>query len=174
MAIKKLSDGATAGFEKIKLLAMDCDGVLTDGRLYFTADGEAMKVFNVRDGQGLAMWHAADGISAIISGRDARGIIQKRVDELGIGYVITSARDKAADLGEILRASGVKPEETAYVGDDVGDIEPMKMVGLAIAVADASAEVFRHCAFVTESAGGQGAIREVIDLLLAAKKSGRA
>ena len=167
MGIDKLSDAS--GFEKIKLLVMDCDGVLTDGRLFFTVSGETIKVFNVRDGQGLVMWHAAGGISAIISGRDSGGIIEKRAEELGIEYVRTNSMDKAADLRRILTASGLKAEETAYMGDDVGDIAVLNIVGLPIAVADAAEEILPHCSIVTKAAGGEGAVREVIDKLLAAK-----
>lgn len=171
MEIDKLS--SISGLEKIKLLAMDCDGVLTDGKLYFSSEGEVLKVFNVRDGQGLAMWHAAGGISAIISGRDARGIIEKRADELGIQYVRTASQDKAAELTEILGTCGLDPEEAAYVGDDVGDIAVLKMVGLPIAVADSAKEILPVCSLITRAAGGQGAIREVTDRLLTAKKFGR-
>lgn len=169
MEIDKLS--AHSGLEKIKLLAMDCDGVLTDGRLYFSAEGEVMKVFNVRDGQGLAMWHAAGGISAIISGRDARGIIEKRAVELGIQHIRTGSPDKAGDLIGILRSCGLAAGEAAFVGDDIGDIAVLKLVGLPIAVADAAEEIRPFCSAITRAAGGHGAIREVIDALLAANKS---
>ena len=87
---------------KIKLLLMDCDGVLTDGRLYFSARGEELKVFHVRDGQGLATWHKAGFRSGIISGRDAEEILRRRVQELGIHYLKTGSTDKARDLSAIL------------------------------------------------------------------------
>jgi 3-deoxy-D-manno-octulosonate 8-phosphate phosphatase (KDO 8-P phosphatase) len=154
---------------QIKLLLMDCDGVLTDGRLYFTEKGEAMKVFNVRDGQGLALWHRAGFRSGIISGRDAAAIIKARADELGIHYVVTGSIDKVADLEAIIAEAGVTPDETAFVGDDVGDIEIMKRVGLGIAVADAELEVLDVGDLVTAKKGGKGAIREAIEIMLAAK-----
>ncbi|MDM7922935.1 MAG: HAD hydrolase family protein [Pyrinomonadaceae bacterium] len=154
----------------IKLLLMDCDGVLTDGRLYFTARGEEMKVFNVRDGQGLALWHRAGFRSGIISGRDAGDIIKKRAEELGIEFVVTGSRDKVADLEEILGRSGVSASECAFVGDDIGDIEIMKRVGLGIAVADAEAATIGAAGYVTKKNGGYGAIREVVEMLLAAKE----
>lgn len=159
-------------FRKIKLLLMDCDGVMTDGRLYFSDRGEELKIFHVRDGQGLAMWHAAGFRSGIISGRDAGVIIQKRADELGINYVRVKSVDKVRDFEEIIADAGVSPEETAFVGDDIGDIDLMMKVGLAIAVADAVDEVKATAAYITTLNGGMGAIREVADLLLRYRERG--
>lgn len=150
---------------------MDCDGVLTDGRLYFSADGEMMKVFHVRDGQGLVLWHKAGFRSGIISGRDAGPIIQERADELGIHYVRAGSNDKIRDFEEIISDAGVSAEETAFIGDDVGDIDVMKRVGFPVAVSDAVDKVKAAAVFVTSGAGGNGAVREVIDLLLAAKQA---
>jgi len=152
--------------KNIKLLLMDCDGVLTDGRLYFSARGEELKVFHVRDGQGLALWHRAGYESGIISGRDAGDIIRKRADELGIRHVYVRSHDKIADFEKIVTDSGITPDEVAYVGDDVGDIGLMKQVGFAVAVADAVAEVREAADYITKANGGYGAIREVVDLLL--------
>ncbi|HTK37043.1 MAG TPA: HAD hydrolase family protein [Pyrinomonadaceae bacterium] len=150
----------------IKLLLMDCDGVLTDGRLYFSAQGEELKVFHVRDGQGLALWHQAGFQSGIISGRDAGDIIRKRAEELGIKYVYVKSSDKIADFEKIIADAGVAPDEVAFVGDDIGDLGLMERVGLAVAVADAVAEVREAADHVTKADGGHGAIREVVDLLL--------
>jgi 3-deoxy-D-manno-octulosonate 8-phosphate phosphatase (KDO 8-P phosphatase) len=155
--------------KKIKLLLMDCDGVLTDGRLYFTERGEEMKVFHVRDGQGLSLWHRAGFRSGIISGRDAKKILEKRATELGIDYIKACSLDKAKDFEDILQDAKVTPEETAYIGDDVGDVCLMKKVGLPIAVADAAQEIFPYIIYRTEKQGGLGAVREVTDLLLKAK-----
>jgi 3-deoxy-D-manno-octulosonate 8-phosphate phosphatase (KDO 8-P phosphatase) len=155
--------------KKIKLLLMDCDGVLTDGRLYFSARGEELKVFHVRDGQGLALWHKAGFQSGIISGRDAGDIIRKRAEELGIKYVFVKSPDKIADFEKIIRDAGLKPDEVAFVGDDIGDLELLKRVGFAVAVADAVKEVREAAHFVTKANGGLGAVREVIDLLLSAR-----
>jgi len=155
--------------KKIKLLLMDCDGVLTDGRLYFTESGEAIKVFHVRDGQGLAVWHRAGFRSGIISGRNAKKILEKRATELGIDYIKACSLDKAKDFEDILQDAKVTPDEVAYIGDDVGDICLMEKVGLPIAVADAAAEIFPYIIYRTEKRGGLGAVREVTDLLLKAK-----
>lgn len=154
--------------KKIKLLLMDCDGVLTDGRLYFTTRGEETKVFHVRDGQGLVMWHRAGFRSGIISGRNSE-IVHKRAGELGVHYVKTDSRDKVIDFEEILREAKLEVEEVAYIGDDIPDIALMKKVGFSIAVADAAAEVLPFANYVTEAGGGLAAVRETTDLLLKSK-----
>jgi 3-deoxy-D-manno-octulosonate 8-phosphate phosphatase (KDO 8-P phosphatase) len=154
---------------RVRLLLMDCDGVLTDGRLYFTADGEEMKVFNVRDGQGLASWHAAGFESGIVSGRGGREIIMKRAIELGVKYTHTGSKNKVADVLEILGEAGVDKDEVAFMGDDLGDLEAMKLVGFPVAVGDAIGEVRAAAAYITTRKGGRGAIREVTDLLLSLK-----
>lgn len=155
--------------KKIKLLLMDCDGVLTDGKLYFSADGEKIKVFHVRDGQGLTMWHEAGFRSGIISGRSSK-IVKKRATELGIHFIKQGSNDKAICFEEILADAKVSMEEIAFVGDDVQDIILFEKVGLPIAVADAVAEVFPNVVYTTKAKGGLGAVREITDLLLKAKE----
>lgn len=157
--------------KKIKLLLMDCDGVLTDGRLYFTEKGEVMKVFHVRDGQGLASWHKEGFRSGIISGRNAKKILEVRATELGIHYIKACSFDKAKDFEDILQDASLTYDEVAYVGDDIGDICLMKKVGLPIAVGDAVDELLSYADYKTKATGGQGAIREVTDLLIKAKKN---
>ena len=148
---------------------MDCDGVLTDGRLYFGPSGEVMKSFHVRDGQGIVDWHRAGLVSGIISGRRSEGIVEARANELGIRFVVTGSSNKVADLEHILSESGIPAEETAFIGDDLGDIGLMKLVGLPVAVADAVEDVKAAASYVTKAKGGGAAVREVIDLLLAAR-----
>lgn len=155
--------------DQVTLLLMDCDGVLTDGRLYFSALGEEMKVFHVRDGQGLVTWHKSGYRSGIISGRGAGEIIKKRADELGIEFVRTDSGDKVRDLEEIILSLGIGPESVAYIGDDIGDIALMKRVGFPVAVADAVEETKLAAKHITNAKGGCGAVREVIDLLLASR-----
>jgi len=169
MNFQNVSEEILERARKIKLLLMDCDGVLTDGRLYFTENGETMKVFHVRDGQGLALWHKAGFRSGIITGRNAQSIIEARAAELGIHYIKARSQDKAKDFEEILRNAKVAAEEVAYIGDDVGDICLMEKVGLPIAVGDAVSDVFPYIIYRTEKSGGYGAVREVTDLLLSAK-----
>jgi 3-deoxy-D-manno-octulosonate 8-phosphate phosphatase (KDO 8-P phosphatase) len=154
----------------IKLLLMDCDGVLTDGRLYFSAAGEAMKVFDVRDGQGIVSWHRAGFKSGIISGRGAGEIVQKRADELGIEFVRVGSSNKVEHCGEVISLLGIGMENVAYIGDDIGDVELMKHVGFPIAVADAVLQTKAMARYITEAKGGRGAVREVIDMLLASER----
>lgn len=168
---QNLSDEVSTRARKIKLLLMDCDGVLTDGRLYYTENGEQMKVFNVRDGQGIVSWHKAGFQSGIISGRDAKKILQRRATELEMNYIKACSHDKARDFFDILQDAKVASDEVAYIGDDIGDICLMKKVGLPIAVADAVSEVLPYAVYKTESKGGFGAVREVTDLLLRIKKN---
>lgn len=155
--------------KRIRLLLMDCDGVLTDGRLYFSEGGEAMKAFHVRDGQGIVAWHAAGFRSGIISGRNSN-IVEIRAHELGIEFVRQGVADKAAARDEILSAAGVAREGTAFIGDDIPDIAVMRSVGFSITVADAADEVKAIADHTTQRKGGRGAVREVIDLLLESKR----
>lgn len=167
---QNLNEDVLARARKIKLLLMDCDGVLTDGRLYYTESGEQMKVFNVRDGQGIVSWHNAGFYSGIISGRNAQKILEARATELGMRFIKARSQDKAKDFLGILQDAKVSTDEVAYIGDDVGDICLLKSVGLPIAVADAASEVLPYAAYVTKTKGGFGAVREVTDLLLQAKE----
>jgi YrbI family 3-deoxy-D-manno-octulosonate 8-phosphate phosphatase len=146
---------------------MDCDGVLTDGRLYFSSRGEEMKVFDVRDGQGIALWHAAGFKSGIISGRGAGDIIQKRADELGIEFVRVGVHDKVDEFEKIISSLGIDGSNVAYIGDDVGDLAVMAKVGFSVAVADAVESVKNAATYLTVAKGGRGAVREVVDVLLA-------
>ena len=154
--------------KKIKLLLMDCDGVLTDGKLYFSEDGEIMKVFHVRDGQGIVSWHKAGFVSGIISGRNSR-IVERRANELGIKFIKQGSQDKLSDFAEIIEESGISAEETAYIGDDIPDIPLLKVVGLSFTPSDAAKEVLSNVGIVLQNKGGNGAVRELTDLLLEAK-----
>ena len=154
---------------RIKLLIMDCDGVLTDGRLYFGPTGEDRKVFFVRDGQGLSYWHKAGGKSGIISGRSSP-IVEMRGKELGIEYFSQGRSDKVTAFNEMIAAAGVSPDETAFVGDDTPDAEVFPLVGFAVAVGDAHQDAKKAAHYIAQNGGGQGAVREVIDILLAARK----
>lgn len=161
-------------FEKarrVALLLMDCDGVLTDGRLFFTDSGEQMKAFHVRDGQGLSLWHSAGFDSGIISGRDSGGIIKARADELGIKYVYAGSKDKVADFEAILNDTGYDPSQVAFIGDDVGDIDLLLRVGFPVSVADAIDDVKKVAGYVTKIPGGYGAVRELIDLIIYSKNA---
>ena len=154
--------------KKIKLLIMDCDGVLTDGRLYFSANGEELKVFNVKDGQGIVLWHEAGFKSAIISGRESE-IVNRRATELGISHIRQGSHDKTQCFSEILKEENISPDEVAYIGDDIGDIDLLKIVGFPVAVADAVEKLLPFILYKTKAKGGYGAVRELIDLLLELK-----
>lgn len=154
--------------QKIKLLILDCDGVLTDGRILMTAAGDEMKTFDVRDGHGLVMFHRAGLRSAIISGRQS-AVVQRRAKELGIAHVHEMAWVKLDPYREILEAEKLGDEAICYVGDDVVDIPLLRRAGLAVAVADAVEEVKAHSHYVTTATGGRGAVREVIELILKAQ-----
>lgn len=150
---------------KIRLLLMDCDGVLTDGRLYYSPSGEEMKAFHVRDGHGIVEWHKAGNISGIISGRRSSAV-EKRAKELGIEFVYQGVSDKLAALAEILSLADLDPSEAAFIGDDIPDIDVMRAVGFSIAVGDAADEVKQAADMVTNAAGGRGSVREAIGHLL--------
>lgn len=170
MAERMESPDLRGAAARIKLLLMDCDGVLTDGRLYFSGAGEEMKVFDVRDGQGIVSWHKAGGISGIISGRSSR-IVDLRAAELGIKFVHQRVEDKIQAFLAILAEAYISdPAEVAYIGDDVPDILLMRKVGLPVAVADAVEEAKAAAALVTKAKGGRGAVREVCDLLVSARR----
>jgi len=147
---------------------MDCDGVLTDGRLWLTADGEEQKAFHVHDGQGIALLHKAGLKTGIISGRTSAAV-ERRGRELGMSYLWQGANDKTKAFDEIIAEAGVSPHECAYIGDDVADVSVMRRAGLAVAVADAVDEVRQAAHYVTRLAGGRGAVREVCDMILKAQ-----
>ena len=155
---------------RIRLLVLDVDGVLTDGRLYISAAGEELKVFHVRDGSGLVAIQRAGVTVAIISGRDSAAVT-RRAGELGIGHVRQGVSDKGAELDRLLAELDVTAEETACVGDDTPDAPMLRRAGLAIGVADAHPALLAAAHWVTRSNGGHGAVREVCDLLLSARGS---
>lgn len=155
---------------RVKLLLMDCDGVLTDGRLELLENGDEQKTFHVRDGQGISLFHRAGLKTGIISGRTSSAV-ERRAQDLSITYVRQSAEDKVKALDEILVLAKVSRHECAYIGDDLGDIPVMDRVELAVAVADAAMETKHVAHFVTEYRGGHGAVREVTELILKAQGS---
>lgn len=152
----------------IKLLLMDCDGVLTDGRIMLLEDGDEQKMFHTRDGHGLVLWHRAGLRSGIISGRASRAVV-RRAQDLGITFVRQGTWDKIKDFDEVLIEAGVAETEVAFIGDDVTDIPLMRRCGLAVAVADAVPETRAVAHYITQLPGGFGAVREVAELLLKAQ-----
>jgi 3-deoxy-D-manno-octulosonate 8-phosphate phosphatase (KDO 8-P phosphatase) len=153
---------------RIKLLLMDCDGVLTDGRITLLENGDEEKSFHTRDGHGLVLLHRAGLRSGIISGRTS-SLVERRARELGMHYVRQGTWDKIKDFEELLAEAGLQAQEVAFIGDDVTDIPLMQRSELAVAVADAAAETRAVAHYVTELAGGFGAVREVTELILKAQ-----
>jgi 3-deoxy-D-manno-octulosonate 8-phosphate phosphatase (KDO 8-P phosphatase) len=154
---------------RVKLLVLDVDGVLTDGRLHYGPRGESLKVFNVKDGHGIKQVAAAGITVAIISGRNSP-IVSRRARELGIRHVAQGVGDKFAALTRLAKARNIPLEHCACVGDDSPDVPMLHAAGLAIAVADAHADARAAADLVTARAGGQGAVREVCDWLIDARR----
>lgn len=152
----------------IELLVLDVDGVLTDGRLHFDAKGNEFKVFHARDGYGIRRLLEAGVQIAIISGRKSVAV-QKRAAELAIPHVRLGVDNKLAEMNKLVEALGLDSAAIACVGDDIPDLACMEQAGLAIAVADAHPDLHAVADWHTHHSGGQGAVREVCDLLLAAR-----
>lgn len=153
----------------IRLLVLDVDGVLTDGRLHFSARGEELKSFHVRDGAGIVQVLRAGLQVAVISGRNSRAV-ERRMTELGVTWIRQGVEDKLAALRELLDILALGPQAVASVGDDTPDLPVFEVVRLAIAVADAHAGVKSRAHFITQAPGGMGAVREVCDLLLESQR----
>ena len=153
----------------IRLLVLDVDGVLTDGRLYFSSRGEEMKCFHVRDGAGIVHLVRAGIQVAVISGRNSKAV-ERRMSELGVTWIRQGVDDKLTVLRELLDILGIGPQAVASMGDDVADLPIFEVARLAIAVADAHRSVKSQAHFITQAAGGQGAVREVCDLILESQR----
>lgn len=149
----------------LKLLVMDVDGTLTDGKIYITAKGEAFKSFDVKDGYGIKnILHNIGMKSAIITGRVSE-IVERRAQELEVDWVYQGVSDKRECLQNLMDEYGYAKEEVMYVGDDLNDLECMQMAGYSCCPADAHEEVKKIADYVTIKCGGAGAIREIIDML---------
>lgn len=153
---------------RIELLILDVDGVLTDGRLYFAARGEALKVFHVRDGHGIKLLMAAGVAVAAVSGRRS-GAVAARLRELRVPHVVQGCNDKVAALQRLTRRLDVDPLNCACICDDTPDLPLMSAVGMAGAVADAHPVVLSAAHWIARANGGQGAVRELCDAMLRAR-----
>lgn len=149
----------------IKFLVLDCDGVLTDGRIMLVGEDDETKTFHTRDGHGIVLWHRAGHRTAIISGNSSSAV-ERRARDLKIEFVRQRELNKFEAFETLLREAGVEPREVACLGDDVTDIPLMRQAGLGIAVADAVEETKHAAHIVTALNGGYGAVRESIELLL--------
>ena len=153
---------------RIRLIAFDIDGVMTDGGLHYTDDGHELKTFDVQDGLGLKLLQRAGLELAIVTGRTS-GVVAARAADLGIEHVFQGVTDKRAVVGELLERLGLHWPECAFMGDDLIDLRVMNQCGLAIAPANARPVVRERAHAVTDAAGGHGAVREAAEFILAAQ-----
>lgn len=148
----------------IKLLVMDVDGTLTDGKIYMSADGELLKAFNIKDGYAIAHLKDKQIVPVIITGRSSE-ILVRRCRELGIVELYQGIEDKTAKLLSICKKFQVEASNVAYIGDDLNDLECMKICGYSAAPADAAKEVLASVDYICKHRGGEGAVREFIEQL---------
>ena len=153
---------------KVRLVAFDVDGVLTDGSLFLGDDGQEYKAFNSKDGHGMKMLQESGIKIAIITGRTSN-VVTKRMESLGVEHVYQGRQHKLPALEELLNALHLEPAQVAYVGDDVVDLPILNRVGLAIAVADSHPLVLERVHWTTSLPGGRGAAREVCELIMASQ-----
>lgn len=155
--------------QKIKLVAFDVDGVMTDGSLTFDEDGKEYKTFNAKDGQGIVMLNRSGFTTAIITARDNHTVTH-RFNMLGMHKLYKGQKNKELALDELVKEYGIEYTEVAYMGDDLPDVCVLKKVGLATCPNDAVDEVQEVCDFITPKNGGRGAVRDLCNLLLKSKK----
>ena len=161
-------DSAKSRLARVRAVAFDVDGVLTDGGLWWGTSGEELKRFCFADIMGVSLARRAGLELALISGEDSP-LVDRFAQKLLIRHVVKGCRDKAAALRDFAAATGIDPAETCFMGDDVNDLPAMRIAGLAAAPANAAAEVLAQADFVAKKTGGNGAVRELVDALLAAK-----
>ena len=154
--------------QKVKLILLDVDGVLTDGRLYYGNNGEELKAFDIQDGLGIKLLQKGDIEVGIITGRSSK-LLTRRTEELGIELVVQGREDKLTALNEILEGRAIDLEEIAFVGDDLPDLAVIRRVGLGITPANGNHIVASQALWQTKKGGGQGAVREVAELILNAQ-----
>lgn len=168
----KVSAGVKKRASQIKVLLMDVDGTITDGSVALLSqpDGSALeiKTFDAHDGQGLTLARTAGLRTGIITGRESAAL-RRRCNELGLEFVYEKQPHKIAAYEEILKKSGAKESEVAFLGDDLPDLAVMRRCGLAVAVGDATAEVKKAAHYTTKAVGGKGAARELVELILKSK-----
>ena len=165
---KKLSRSLQASLGKVRMLAMDVDGVLTDAGMYYSESGDELKKFNTRDGMGIKMLQAAGVVTAFIT-KEKTAIVERRGQRLAVPEVHQGIDDKLTDLTRLVRKHGLTLAQVAYIGDDVNDLEALRAVGFSAAPADAMPIVIQAVHYVCAKKGGEGAVRELADLILAAR-----
>ena len=170
MTLKDLDESTRSRLSAIRLVTLDVDGVLTDGRITYTSDGNEVKSFHVHDGQGIKKLLDAGIQVAFISSRES-SMTSRRAEELNVSFVYQGARDKIVCLREIVKILGIELNTVAHVGDDINDQALFNMVGLGVAVADAVPGVREKADLLLTLGGGMGAVRELSDLLLSTQSS---
>jgi len=155
--------------QPIEILLADIDGVLTDGRVVVNNQGIETKQFHIRDGMGIRLWQKAGYRFGVVSLRSSQ-IVKMRAAELDISIVRQGTVDKLATTLEILAEHGLSPQQACYIGDDLPDLRVVRAVGLGVAVADGCPELREAASYVTQLAGGNGAVREVVELILKAQR----
>ncbi len=168
-----INQSLTARLRKIKLVILDVDGVLTDGRLFYGANGEQLKVFHSLDGHGLKMLAGSGVVLAIISGRTSRALA-KRARDLGIKHLMMGVENKAVAFQKLCQKTKFAPLETASIGDDIVDLPILLHCGFSACVPNAPADVKKRVDYVTKQSGGQGAVREFCEVIMRAQGSYRA
>jgi 3-deoxy-D-manno-octulosonate 8-phosphate phosphatase (KDO 8-P phosphatase) len=163
-----MASDLTARAKSVRLLVLDVDGVLTDGRLYYADDGVELKAFNIQDGLGLRMLSASGVAVAIISGRRSKAL-ELRAQNLGVTHVFQGAGDKLSVFEPLLIRLSLTAAQAASIGDDLPDLPLLRRCGLAVCVPEAPALVREHVHFVTQRAGGRGAVRELCELIMSAQ-----
>jgi 3-deoxy-D-manno-octulosonate 8-phosphate phosphatase (KDO 8-P phosphatase) len=154
----------------LKLISFDVDGVLTDGKLYYSDDGRELKAFNVQDGAALKLLRQHGVEVAILTGRNSP-MVARRAGELGIEHLYQGLEDKLTGFNHLLAKTGLQAQQTAHVGDDLQDLTLFDQVGLAISVPNAHPTVLRRADLITDTAGGQGVARELAERVLKAQGS---
>ena len=154
---------------KVKMLATDVDGVLTDSGMYYSENGDEMKKFNTRDGMGMVLLRHAGYKLAIVTSEDTK-IVERRAAKLKITDVLQGVRDKVAAMEILLKRHSLTWDEVAYIGDDVNDVQVLKQVGFAASPADGTEENKKTAHYVTKKKGGEGCVREICDMLLATRQ----
>ena len=157
-------------FANIRLLVMDVDGVMTNGKITYTSDGQELKSFNIKDGLGIKRAQASGIETAIITGRTSP-VVERRARELGIAHLVQGREDKLAALSDLVDQMNLSLDQVAYIGDDVPDLTAIESVRLGACPADADTEVKSKANWVSTRAGGDGCVRELCDLLVSHKSS---
>ena len=166
--MRRVAPDVLARARAVRLVVLDVDGVLTDGRIIYGTGGMELKAFDVRDGHGVKMFHQAGLRTAILTGRTSE-VVARRAEELGIADVVQNAKDKLAAYRELLARHALADAQVACIGDDVTDLPLFARAGLAVAVPGAAPEARAAAHYVTGRTGGRGAVREVLDLILKAQ-----